>query len=132
VLPANVGPKFGPLPEDRRAAAFHIPGGLRHVEHGDMQLRICNGEFERIYQATSERLDEAFSPTTAAAPGTEITLSNDKLWLSATVLALTEAAVYLMSGGRGMGVIVMGRTGWEAARREFHKFLAKEPARAYG
>ena len=40
-----------------------------------MQLRICNGEFERIYQATSELLDEAFSPTTAAAPGTEITLS---------------------------------------------------------
>jgi len=102
------------------------------LEHGDMQLRICNGEFERIYQATSELVDEAFSPTTAGAPGTEITLSNDKLWLSATVLALTEAAVYLMSGGRGMGVIVVGRTGWEAARREFHKFLAKEPARACG
>ena len=97
-----------------------------------MQLRICNGEVERIYQATSELLDEAFSPTTAAAPGTEITLSNETLWLSATVLALTEAAVYLMSGGRGMGVIVVGRTGWEAARRELHKFLAKGPARACG
>ena len=95
-----------------------------------MRLRVCNGEFERILPATSELLDEAFSPATAAAPGTEITLSNETLWLSATVLALTEAGVYLMSGGRGMGVIVMGRTGWDAARREFHKFLAKAPAHA--
>ena len=48
-----------------------------------MRLRICDGEFERIVPATREVLEEAFSPTTAAAPGTEITL--------------TEAAVYMMS-----------------------------------
>ena len=96
-----------------------------------MRLRICDGEFERILPATQQRLDEAFGPTSAAAPGMEITLTDGELWLSATVLALTEAAVYMMSGGRGMGVIVMGRTQWEIARRQFRDFLAREaPMRA--
>lgn len=96
-----------------------------------MRLRICNGEFERIVPATRERLDEAFGPATAAAPGTEITLTDGDLWISGTVLALTEAAVYVMSGGRGMGVIVMGRTKWEIARRQFRDFLARETAHAH-
>ena len=34
----------------------------------------------------------------------------------------------MMSGGRGMGVIVMGRTKWEIARRQFRDFLAREAA----
>jgi hypothetical protein len=97
-----------------------------------VRLRICNGEYERIMPATRELLDEAFSPTTAAAPGTEITLTDGDLWLSATVLALTEAAVYLMSGGRGMGVIVMGRTQWDSAQRQFRDFLARDAAHAHG
>ena len=97
-----------------------------------MRLRICDGEFERILPATHERLDEAFGPAMAATPGTEITLSDGDIWLSATVLALTEAAVYMMSGGRGMGVIVMGRTNWETARRQFRDFLAREAAHAHG
>jgi hypothetical protein len=36
--------------------------------------------------------------------------------------------LYMMSGGRGMGVIVMGRTHWDSARRQFRDFLAREPA----
>jgi len=97
-----------------------------------MRLRICDGEFERILPATQQRLDEAFGPASAAAPGMEITLTDGELWLSATVLALTEAAVYMMSGGRGMGVIVMGQTKWEIARRQFRDFLALEAAHAHG
>jgi hypothetical protein len=38
----------------------------------------------------------------------------------------------MMSGGRGMGVIVMGRTKWEIARRQFRDFLAREAAHAHG
>jgi hypothetical protein len=94
-----------------------------------MRLRICDGESERVVPATRELVEEAFSPTTAT-PGTEITLTDGELWLSATVLALTEAAVYMMSGGRGMGVIVMGRTRWDSARRQFRDFLARETAHA--
>ena len=97
-----------------------------------MRLRISDGEFERILPATRQLLDEAFGPTTAAAPGTEITLTDGDLWLSATVLALTEAAVYMMSGGRGMGVIVMGRTRWDSAHRQFRDFLGREAAHAQG
>jgi hypothetical protein len=97
-----------------------------------MRLRNCDGEFERIVPATREVVEEAFSPATAAAPGTEITLTDGELWLSATVLALTEAAVYMMSGGRGMGVIVMGRTRWDSARRQFRDFLTRETAHAHG
>jgi len=97
-----------------------------------MRLRICDGEFERILPASRELLEEAFGPTSAAAPGTEITLTDGELWLSATVLALTESAVYMMSGGRGMGVIVMGRTRWDSARRQFRDFLAREAAPAHG
>jgi hypothetical protein len=96
-----------------------------------MRLRICDGEIERVVPATREVVEEAFAPSTAAAPGTEITLIDGELWLSATVLALTEAAVYMMSGGRGMGVIVMGRTRWDSARRQFRDFLSKEDAHAH-
>jgi hypothetical protein len=97
-----------------------------------MRLRICDGEVERVVPATRELVEEAFSPATAAAPGTEITLTDGDLWLSATVLAETEAAAYMMSGGRGMGVIVMGRTRWDSARRQFSDFLARSSARTNG
>jgi hypothetical protein len=97
-----------------------------------MRLRICDGEFERIVPATREVVEEAFSPATAASPGTEITLTDGTLWLSATVLALTDAAVYMMSGGQGMGVIVMGRTRWDSARRQFRDFLTREVVHAHG
>lgn len=90
-----------------------------------MRLRICDGEFERILPASRELLEEAFGPTSAAAPGTEIALVNGDHWLSATVLALTERAVYLISGGAGIGVIAMGRTRWDDARQQFRDFLAK-------
>jgi hypothetical protein len=97
-----------------------------------MKLRICDGEFERILPATTALLEEAFGPAGARAPGTEITLAAGGRWLSATVLALTEHAVYLMAGGPGLGVIAMGRTPWEDARRQFRAFLAQELADAGG
>jgi hypothetical protein len=97
-----------------------------------MRLRICDGEFERIVPASHELLDEAFGPATAAAPGTEITLADGNHWLSATVLPLTERAAYLMSGGAGIGVIAMGRTPWDDARRQFRDFLARGATYAHG
>ena len=97
-----------------------------------MRLRICDGEFQRILPASRELLEEAFGPTSAAAPGTEITLADGDRWLSATVLALTEGAVYLMAGRAGLGVIVMGRTPWDDARQQFREFFAAEAAHAHG
>jgi hypothetical protein len=97
-----------------------------------MKIRVCDGEFERILPASRELLEDAFGPAAAAAPGTEITLSDGDRWLSATVLALTEAAVYLMAGGSGIGIIAMGRTGWDDARQQFRDFLTQETAHAHG
>lgn len=93
-----------------------------------MRLKICDGEFERILPASRKVIDEAFGPVTAAAPGTEITLTNGERWLSATVLALTERAVYLMAGGAGIGVIAMGRTRWGDAQQQFRDFLSQGEA----
>jgi hypothetical protein len=95
-----------------------------------MKLRIYDGEFERIMPATRELVDEILAPGSAAGPGTEITLASDRLWLSATVLPLTQLAVYLMSGGHGVGVISMGATPWDEARRQFRTFLAQEVVHA--
>jgi hypothetical protein len=97
-----------------------------------MRLRICDGEFERIVPASREPLDEAFGLVTAAAPGTEITLTDGDRWLSATVLPLTERAAYLMAGGAGIGVIAMGRTPWDDVRRQFRDFLARGASYAHG
>ncbi|HEX3274528.1 MAG TPA: hypothetical protein VHR43_06705 [Gemmatimonadales bacterium] len=97
-----------------------------------MRLRVCDGEFERIYPATAARLREIFAPGALPAPGTEITLAAAERWLSATVLPLTEDGVYLMAGGPGLGVIVMGRTAWADAIRQYHAFLEEERAHANG
>jgi hypothetical protein len=97
-----------------------------------MKLRICNGEFERIMPATRELVDEILAPGSAAGPGTEITLAAGDRWLSATVLPLTDLAVYLMSGGHGVGVIWLGATPWPDARQQFRAFLAQGAAHAAG
>ena len=98
-----------------------------------MKLRICDGEFERILPASRELLDEAFAPATAAAaPARRSRWPTASTGSSATVLALTERAVYLMSGGAGVGVIAMGRTQWNDARQQFRDFLTKEVSRAPG
>ncbi len=97
-----------------------------------MKLRICSGEYERIMLATRELVDEILAPGSAAGPGTEITLASEDLWLSATVLPLTDLSVYLMSGGHGVGVISLGVTPWREARLQFRTFLAQEAAQAAG
>jgi len=97
-----------------------------------MRLRICDGAGERILAATHELLEEIFAPDGATAPGTEITLAAGGHWLSATVLGLNDRAVYLMSGGAGVGVIALGHTKWNDARQQFRDFLTKEAIRARG
>ena len=95
-----------------------------------MRLRICDGTGERILPASHELVEEIFAPEGAAVPGTEITLAAGGQWLSATVLPLSERAVYLMSGGAGVGVIAVGPTQWNDARQQFRDFLTKEAGRA--
>jgi hypothetical protein len=97
-----------------------------------MRLRICDGTGERIVPASYELVDEIFAPDGAAAPGTEITLAAGGHWLSATVLPVTDRAVYLMSGGAGVGVIAVGPTKWSDARQQFRDFLTTEATRAHG
>jgi hypothetical protein len=97
-----------------------------------MRLRICDGTGERILAASPELVEGFFAPDGAAVPGTEITLAIDGRWLSATVLPLTDRAVYLMSGGAGVGVIAVGPTKWNDARQQFREFLTKEAARGAG
>jgi hypothetical protein len=97
-----------------------------------MRLRICDGVGERILPASRELVEEIFAPDSATAPGTEITLAADGHWLSATVLGLNDRAVYLMSGGAGVGVIALGHTQWSDARQQFRDFLTKEATRAHG
>ena len=97
-----------------------------------MRLRICDGAGERILTASRQLVEEIFAPDGATAPGTEITLAIDGRWLSATVLGLNDRAVYLMSGGAGVGVIALGHTKWNDARQQFRDFLTKEVPRAHG
>jgi hypothetical protein len=97
-----------------------------------MRLRICDGVGERILPASRELVEEIFAPDGATAQGTEITLVAGGHWLSATVLGLTDRAVYLMSGGPGVGVIALGHTKWNDARQQFRDFLTKEATRAHG
>jgi hypothetical protein len=97
-----------------------------------MRLRICDGAGERILPASHELVEEIFAPESATAPGTEITLAAGEYWLSATVLGLNDRAVYLMSGGAGVGVIALGHTRWNDARQQFRDFLTKEVPRARG
>jgi hypothetical protein len=97
-----------------------------------MRLRICDGVGERILPASRELVEEIFAPDGATAPGTEITLAAGGHWLSATVLGLNDRAVYLMSGGPGVGVIALGHTKWYDARQRFRDFLTEEATRAHG
>jgi hypothetical protein len=97
-----------------------------------MRLRICDGAGERILPASHELVEEIFAPDGVAATGTEITLAAGEQWLSATVLGLNDRAVYLMSGGAGVGVIALGHTKWNDARQQFRDFLTKETTRAPG
>jgi hypothetical protein len=97
-----------------------------------MRLRICDGAGERILPASRELVEEIFAPGSGASPGTEITLAAGGHWLSATVLAWDDRAVYLMSGGAGVGVIALGHTKWNDARQQFRDFLTKEATRAHG
>jgi hypothetical protein len=97
-----------------------------------MRLRICDGVGERILPASRELVEEVFAPDGATAPGTEITLAAGEHWLSATVLGWNDRAVYLMSGGAGVGVISLGHTRWNDARQQFQDFLTKGATRAHG
>ena len=97
-----------------------------------MKLRICDGAGERIVTASRELVEEIFAPDSGAAAGTEITLAAGGQWLSATVLGLEDRAVYLMSGGAGVGVISLGHTQWNDARQQFRDFFTKEATRARG
>jgi hypothetical protein len=97
-----------------------------------MRLRICDGAGERILPASRELVEEIFAPDSETSSGTEITLAAGGLWLSATVLASDDRAVYLMSGGAGVGVISLGHTQWNDARQQFRDFLTKQATRALG
>jgi hypothetical protein len=97
-----------------------------------MRLRICDGAGERILPASRELVEEIFAPDSETSPGTEVTLAAGEQWLSATVLPSDERAVYLMSGGAGVGVISLGHTQWNDARQQFRDFLTKEASRAPG
>jgi hypothetical protein len=97
-----------------------------------MRLRICDGAGERILPASRELVEEIFAPDGATAQGTEITLAASGHWLSATVLGWSDRAVYLMSGGPGVGVIALGHTKWNDARQQFRDFFMKEATRAHG
>ena len=97
-----------------------------------MKLRICDGAGERILPASRELVEEIFAPDSGTSAGTEITLAAGGQWLSATVLGWEDRAVYLMSGGAGVGVIALGHTRWNDARQQFRDFLTKEASRAPG
>ena len=128
--PASVGSKSGPVPDGLWAALTRYSRPTS--KESTMRLRICDGAGERILPASRELVEEIFAPDSGTAPGTEITLAAGGQWLSATVLALNDRAVYLMSGGAGVGVISLGHTQWNDARQQFRDFLTKEATRAHG
>ena len=90
-----------------------------------MILRICDNGRERLEPASPERLTQVLAPEAVIADGTEITVAEGELWL--TALSVGEpgsAAELLMSGADGEAPTVSGTASRPEALRLFREFLA--------
>jgi hypothetical protein len=93
-----------------------------------MNLRICDGERERVVPASVELVEQAFAPGVPIRPGTEISLADGDRWLAVTALGAgetgtgSEAEEFLLMSGNGDGAALSGPVGRSEVLRRFREF----------
>jgi hypothetical protein len=92
-----------------------------------VRLRNCDGEGERIVEASIFLLEQAFAPT-VFRPGTEISLSDGTQILVALSLGRPESTTsqtdeFLLSRVTGEHASLSGPVTREAALRHFREFM---------
>jgi hypothetical protein len=94
-----------------------------------MNLRICDGERERIVPASIEVVEQAFATGVPMHPGTEITAADGERWLVALAFGSPvagrggEAEEFLLSGDGGENGASTGRVSRREALRRFREFV---------
>jgi hypothetical protein len=94
-----------------------------------VRLRICEGEGERIVDASFSVIEQAFSPTVFIRPGTEISLSDGAQIVVALSLGRPESTAsgqtgeFLLSRVNGEHASLSGPVTREEALRHFCEFM---------
>jgi hypothetical protein len=94
-----------------------------------MNLRICDGERERIGPASMEVVEQAFAPGMPIRQGTEISLADGDRWLTAVPLDAREAGTsgeteeFLLMSASGDGAALSGPVGRSEALQRFREFV---------
>jgi hypothetical protein len=94
-----------------------------------VRLRICEGEGERIVDASVSAIEQAFAQTVFIHPGTEISLSDGTQILVALCLGRPESSTsgqtseFLLSTVNGEHASLSGPITREEALRQFREFM---------
>ncbi|HEX5575783.1 MAG TPA: hypothetical protein VFX42_07930 [Gemmatimonadales bacterium] len=94
------------------------------------RLRVCDGEGERIVDASVSVIEQAFAPTVFIRSGTEISLSDGNQVLVALSLGRPEptasdyAGEFLLSRVNGEHASLSGPVAREETLRQFREFMA--------
>jgi hypothetical protein len=95
-----------------------------------MRLRVCDGEGERIVDASVSVIEQAFAPAVFIRSGTEISLSDGNQVLVALSLGRPEpttrdyAGEFLLSRVNGEHASLSGPVVREEALRQFREFIS--------
>jgi hypothetical protein len=101
-----------------------------------MNLRICDGEGERIWPASVEVVEQAFAPSVRMRMGTEISLADGERWLAAVALGAREGGTggeterFLLTNANGDNATLSDPVGRGEALRRFREFLLARAAQA--
>lgn len=94
-----------------------------------MNIRICDGDRERIVPASIELVEQAFAPGIPIREGTEITLAEGERWLAALAVGAPSgsdagnAGEFLLSGITGDAAEPSGLVRRSEALRQFRQFV---------
>jgi hypothetical protein len=94
-----------------------------------MKLRICDGERERVWPASVELVDQAFTPGVPIRPGTEISLADGDGWLVAVALDAQDSSTsggteqFLLTSTDGDGTALSGPVDKGEMLRRFRDFV---------
>jgi hypothetical protein len=99
------------------------------IPPGPVRLRVCDGEGERIVDASTSLMEQAFAPTVFTRPGTEISLSDGTQILVALFLGRPESTTgaqtgeFLLSRVNGEHASLSGPVTRQEALRQFCEFM---------
>ena len=111
------------------------PDGIRQTGSvSTMNLRICDGERERIWPASVELVEQAFAAGVPMRAGTEISLADGDGWLVAVALGARESSPsgeteeFLLTSSRGHGAALSGPVRRSEMLRRFREFVLSRAA----